>query len=106
DSLDEEGKNFLDPNGQSEDGTTALRAYDINHDARYLAYGIRLYRLTVKPFYPASIVRWQNIEAGRTKRRKMSYATEEPNGSTSHLEKTDMVTLAPHSSRIRKIFLK
>ncbi|GKG31426.1 prolyl endopeptidase-like protein, partial [Tanacetum coccineum] len=40
DSLDEEGKIFLDPNGQSEDGTTALRAYEINHDARYLAYGV------------------------------------------------------------------
>ncbi|GJR25511.1 hypothetical protein Tco_1101743 [Tanacetum coccineum] len=46
------------------------------------------------------------INRGQTKRRKMSYATEEPNGSTSHLEKTDMVTLAPHSSRIRKIFFK
>ncbi|GJT65662.1 prolyl endopeptidase-like protein, partial [Tanacetum coccineum] len=31
---------ILDPNGQSEDGTTALRAYEINHDARYLAYGV------------------------------------------------------------------
>ncbi|GJT36036.1 prolyl endopeptidase-like protein isoform X2, partial [Tanacetum coccineum] len=40
DSLDEEGKILLDPNGLSEDGTTALRAYEISHDAKYLAYGV------------------------------------------------------------------
>ncbi|GJT88937.1 ATP synthase subunit beta, mitochondrial-like protein, partial [Tanacetum coccineum] len=40
DSLDEEGKILLDPNGLSEDGTIALRVYEISHDARYLAYGV------------------------------------------------------------------
>ncbi|XP_076881760.1 uncharacterized protein LOC143529991 [Bidens hawaiensis] len=40
DSLDEEGQVLLDPNQLSEDGTVALRAYEISHDAKYLAYGL------------------------------------------------------------------
>ncbi|XP_076924826.1 uncharacterized protein LOC143587412 [Bidens hawaiensis] len=40
DSLDEEGEVLLDPNQLSEDGTVALRAYEISHDAKYLAYGL------------------------------------------------------------------
>ncbi|GKA62933.1 hypothetical protein Tco_0762452, partial [Tanacetum coccineum] len=40
---------------------------------------------------------------GQTKRRKMSYATEEPNGSTSHLEKTDMADLTDCKQRGQSI---
>lgn len=39
-SLDEEGEVLLDPNGLSEDGTVALRVYEVSHDAKYLAYGL------------------------------------------------------------------
>nr|XP_043606683.1 prolyl endopeptidase-like [Erigeron canadensis] len=40
DSLDQEGEVLLDPNGLSEDGTVALRVYELSHDAKYLAYGL------------------------------------------------------------------
>ncbi|XP_023765857.1 uncharacterized protein LOC111914318 isoform X2 [Lactuca sativa] len=40
DSLDEDGEVLLDPNGLSEDGTVALRVFEVSHDARYLAYGL------------------------------------------------------------------
>lgn len=40
DSLDEEGDVLLDPNQLSEDGTVALRVYEVSHDAKYLAYGL------------------------------------------------------------------
>ncbi|KAK1419720.1 hypothetical protein QVD17_29001 [Tagetes erecta] len=40
DSLDEEGNVLLDPNQLSNDGTMALRVYEISHDAKYLAYGV------------------------------------------------------------------
>ncbi|GJX57120.1 putative ribonuclease H-like domain-containing protein [Tanacetum coccineum] len=42
---------------------------------------------------------------GQTKRRKMSYATEEPNGSTSHLEKTDMESGARDEDYFNKALL-
>lgn len=31
---------MFDQNGLSEDGTVALRAFEISHDAKYLAYGL------------------------------------------------------------------
>ncbi|MFS7993971.1 putative prolyl oligopeptidase [Helianthus anomalus] len=40
DSLDDEGEVLLDPNQLSEDGTVALRVYEVSHDAKYLAYGL------------------------------------------------------------------
>ncbi|KAL4575422.1 hypothetical protein LXL04_022265 [Taraxacum kok-saghyz] len=39
-SLDKEGEVLLDPNGLSEDGTVALRVFEVSHDAKYLAYGL------------------------------------------------------------------
>ena len=38
--MDEEGEILLDPNGLSADGSTALRAYEVSYDAKYLAYGV------------------------------------------------------------------
>ncbi|KAL8224219.1 hypothetical protein R6Q57_019694 [Mikania cordata] len=40
DSLDKDGEVLLDPNQLSEDGTVALRVYEVSHDAKYLAYGL------------------------------------------------------------------
>jgi prolyl oligopeptidase len=39
-SLDEEGRIFLDPNTFSEDGTVALSSFSVSNDARYAGYGI------------------------------------------------------------------
>jgi prolyl oligopeptidase len=39
-SLDEKGQVFLDPNTLSDDGTVALSAFSVSHDAKYAGYGI------------------------------------------------------------------
>ncbi|PWA51079.1 peptidase S9A, prolyl oligopeptidase [Artemisia annua] len=50
DSLDEEREIFLDPDELSEDGTTALRAFEVSHDAEIL--GLRLMRVDDKSVEP------------------------------------------------------